>query len=142
MAHPASVPVGPVTKMIGAIQGWGRLIRVRITESPCASAVKLPVLTLVTVAVFPVPMVWQLTRARKSVNGLVPCRAGGTGDCFASTSPRTSTNSRPSLLSSPEPDLSIHGRPPPTTPRIGLVAPTYGPVTGVIVSNLSTRAEP
>src|SRR5215472_10342158 len=30
----------------------------------------------------------------------------------------------------------IHGSPPPGTVRIGLAAPTYGPVTGVIVVNL------
>src|SRR5215472_16062999 len=29
----------------------------------------------------------------------------------------------------------IHGSPPPGTVRIGLAAPTYGPVTGVIVVN-------
>jgi hypothetical protein len=38
-----------------------------------------PVLMLVMAAVFPAPMLWQLTRARKSGKGLVPCNAGGTG---------------------------------------------------------------
>jgi len=35
------------------------------------------VLTLVIAAVPPAPMLWQLTMARKSGIGLVPCSAGG-----------------------------------------------------------------
>src|SRR5512135_255704 len=33
-----------------------------------------------------------------------------------------------------------HGNPPPLTPRIGFVAPTYGPVTGVMTWNSRTSA--
>src|SRR5215813_891159 len=111
-------------------------------ESPAGSALKSPVLMLVIVAVFPAPMLWQLTRARKSGKGLVPCNAGGTGAWLARTSPRTRTIRWPSRLREPLPAVSIQGSPPPATPRMGLAGPTYGPVTGVIVENFSTVAGP
>src|SRR5262249_39342455 len=111
-------------------------------ESPAGSALKSPVLMLVIVAAFPAPMLWQLTRARKSGKGLVPCNAGGTGAWLARTSPRTRTSRCPSRLREPVPAVSIQGNPPPATPRTGLAVPTNGPVTGVIVENFSTVAGP
>src|SRR5690242_2053177 len=78
-ANQTSVPVGPVMNTIGPMQGRGRLTLALIVESPALFALKSPVLMLVTVAVFPAPMLWQLTSARKSGKGLVPCNAGGTG---------------------------------------------------------------
>lgn len=77
--------------MIGAMQGRGRLIVASIFESPEVLAVKSLVLMLAMVAVLPVPMLWQLTMARKSGNGFVPCNGTGTGDWLARTSPRTFT---------------------------------------------------
>src|SRR5215510_11228576 len=111
-------------------------------ESPAGSALKSPVLMLVIVAAFPAPMLWQLTRARKSGKGLVPCNAGGTGAWLARTSPRTRTSRCPSRLREPVPAVSIQGNPPPATPRTGLAVPTNGPVTGVIVENFSNVAGP
>src|SRR5262247_4400557 len=106
------------------MHGCGRLTCVLIMESPALLALKSPVLTLVMVAVFPAPMLWQLTRARKSEKGLVPCNAGGTGACLARTRPRTLTRRWPSRLREPDPAVITHGSPPPATPRTGLAVPT------------------
>src|SRR5258708_4502221 len=112
-----SAPVGPVTKTIGAMHGRGRLTWALIVESPCLLALKLPVLTLVTVAVSPAPMVWQLTRARKAGKGLMPCNAAGTGAWRARISPRTLATRRPALLREPCPEVTSQGRPPPASTR-------------------------
>jgi hypothetical protein len=69
-ANQTSVPVGPVTNTIGAMHGLSRLTWALIVESPAVLAAKSPVLMLVMVALFPAPMLWQLTRARKSGNGV------------------------------------------------------------------------
>src|SRR5260370_1168534 len=124
------------------MHGLGRLTWALIVESPAVLALKSPVVMLVMVAVSPAPMLWQLTRARKSGKGLVPCKAGGTGAWLARTSPRTRTIRWPSRLREPVPAVSIQGSTPPATPRTGLAVPTYGPVTGVIVENFSTVAGP
>src|SRR5258708_2729378 len=106
--------------MIGAMHGRGIFTLASIFELPAMLALKLPVLTLSTVAVFPVPIDWQLTTARKSGTGFVPRNGGGTDDALASTRPRTVTRTWPSCLSEPVADLIIHGRPPPVSPRMGL----------------------
>ena len=72
-------PPGEATNTMGAMHGRGRLIVALMSEFPAVLAGNWAVATLVTVAVPPAPMVWQLTMASKSGTGLVPCSAGGTG---------------------------------------------------------------
>ncbi len=91
-ANQTPTPAGPVTKMIGAMQGWGRLTMALILEFPAASALKLSVLMLVIAAEPSAPMLWQLTMARKSGNGFVPRSAAGTDGWSARTSPCTFTS--------------------------------------------------
>ncbi len=55
-ANQTPTPAGPVTKMIGAMQGWGRLTLASILEFPAASALKLSVLMLVIAAAPSAPM--------------------------------------------------------------------------------------
>src|SRR5712691_1150136 len=117
------------------MQGCGSWTVARILESPSVLAGKPAVETFVTVAEPSAPIVWQLTIALNGVTGLVPCSAGGTGACSASTRPRTRTFRWPSRSRDPRPLSIIQGRPPPGTPRMGFDAPTYGPVTGAIGSN-------
>src|SRR5258706_16286076 len=124
---------GP-TKMIGARHGLGRLSCAWISESPVAVAGKGSVATL-DVAGAPPIVVMQLTIARKLAAGFLPRSASGTGGPSSRTSPRTVTSSLPLLDSLPEASSICHGRPPPLTPRIGLVEPTNGPATPTIVWN-------
>src|SRR5712664_342892 len=91
-ANQTPTPAGPVTKMIGAMQGLGRLTMAVILEFPAASALKLSVLMLVIAAEPSAPMLWQLTMARKSGNGFVPRSAAGTDGWSARTSPCTFTS--------------------------------------------------
>jgi hypothetical protein len=70
-ANQTPTPAGPVTKMMGARQGWGRLTLASIFEFPAALTLKLSVLMLAIVAAPSAPMLWQLTTARKSGNGFV-----------------------------------------------------------------------
>src|SRR5215469_18919144 len=51
-ANQASFPAGAVTNTIGAMQGRGSFTRASIFALPALLALKLPVLTLTTVAVF------------------------------------------------------------------------------------------
>src|SRR5258708_37615333 len=93
--------------MIGAMHGRGIFTLASIFELPAMLALKLPVLTLSTVAVFPVPIAWQLTIARKSGIGFLPRNAAGTDDALGSTIPRTVPRKRPACLSEPAPDLVL-----------------------------------
>jgi hypothetical protein len=61
------------------MQGRGRLTLALMVESPAALALKSPVVTLAMVAESLAPMLWQLTTAWKSLSGLVPRSAAGTG---------------------------------------------------------------
>src|SRR5258708_37135680 len=88
-ANQTPTPAGPVTKMIGAMQGWGRLTMALLLEFPATSALKLSVLMLVIAAQPSAPMLWQLTMARKSGSGFVPRSAAGTSDWSARRSPGT-----------------------------------------------------
>src|SRR5260370_1220121 len=110
--------------MIGAIHGRGSVTLASIFELPAMLALKLPVLTLSTVAVFPVPIAWQLTIARKSGIGFLPRNAAGTADASASTRPPTVPPTWPPRLSEPVADLIIPGGPPPASRRPGLGGPT------------------
>src|SRR5258708_7364050 len=115
---------GAVTKMIGAIHGRGSVTLASIFELPAMLALKLPVLTLSTVAVFPVPIAWQLTIARKSGIGFLPRNAAGTDDAFASTRPPTVTRTVPSCFSGPVAGPIHPARPPPASPRAVVAGPT------------------
>ena len=46
------------------MRGGGRLTLASIFESPAALALASPMLMLATVAVFPAPVLWQLTMTR------------------------------------------------------------------------------
>src|SRR5262245_45424205 len=115
-------PVGDVTKMIGAMHGFGSATNVLNLASPSADAGTRPVSTLVTVAAPPVT-VWQLTIALKFGIGLVPRTPSGTGARRARTRPSTSIFSRPLAPSLPWASSISQGSPPPPTPRIGLAVP-------------------
>src|SRR5258706_14711386 len=91
-ANQTPTPAGPVTKMIGTMQGWGRLTMALILEFPAASALKLSVLMLVIAAGPSAPMLWQLTMARKSGHGFVPPSAAGTDGWSSRSSPCTFTS--------------------------------------------------
>src|SRR4029077_1868323 len=82
---------GEVTNTMGAMHGWGSVTVALMFELPVVLAGNSAVLTLVMVAVPPAPMLWQLTMAWKSGNGVTACRAGGTGAWSASPRPRTRT---------------------------------------------------
>src|SRR5215475_9598671 len=124
---------GP-TKMIGARHGVGRLTCASSFESPVVVAGKGSVATLAVAGAPPVVVV-QLTIAWNVAIGLVPRSASGTGGPSSRTRPCTVTSSLPLLDSLPEALSICQGRPPPLTPRMGLVEPTNGPATPTIVWN-------